>query len=645
MINSNRLEISAEKIVPISNAHNIKAYIDFAARDQDNNLIMIGWVYDNENIFKSFSLIKNNTDILLEKNTYQSQLIGSGSENVFLTRVPRQDVAEAMSSADSKNNLHGFVLIIQKHNFEKTIALCTKDYQHFTFTYDIISNLLDIKEGMARLWPHSGSALKQLLSFSFKSDNELLQFALKKNEDVVVRFQADSTHSQTKPFIEHTGQVLAAIDHGYALGQDGLLFFGWAFFPEAKPESISLFNEYGHELDITASFTALRRQDVVDAYKSRFGPTIEWSGFVCYVPVATAPGDQRALCFNFAEAGKKYIKIATEKISTNKNFAIRDILRLIPEPTQMHYKLHELFDSGLGKALACIHAKRSDAPEAQAKEFGVSNPHPEISILVPLYGRYDFLRYQLAQFADDTDFKNTDLIYIVDDPMILHQTLELAAKYQALFKIPFRIVWNGENRGFAAANNLGASVARGDYLVLLNSDVIPKSNGWLTTLKQALDTLPQAGAVAPLLQFGDDSIQHAGMYPREDPLLPGFLLNTHKGMGMNWDSNSRTPSEHPMLTAACLMIKTALYKELGGLDEGYVFGDFEDADLCMMLHKKGHKLYLVPEAKLWHLERQSQSLNDLADTRQMVTLFNGWRYLNKIKTGILPAPSTLGAAR
>jgi GT2 family glycosyltransferase len=111
-------------------------------------------------------------------------------------------------------------------------------------------------------------------------------------------------------------------------------------------------------------------------------------------------------------------------------------------------------------------------------------------------------------------------------------------------------------------------------------------------------------------------------------------------MGMNWEASACTPTEHPMLTAACVMIKTALYKELGGLDEGYVLGDFEDADLCMMLHKYGHKHYLVPEAKLWHLERQSQSLNDLADTRQLVTLFNGWRYLNKIKTGIIPAPQT-----
>ena len=167
----------------------------------------------------------------------------------------------------------------------------------------------------------------------------------------------------------------------------------------------------------------------------------------------------------------------------------------------------------------------------------------------------------------------------------------------------------------------------------------------LQAFKNALNSLPQAGAVAPLLQFGDGTIQHAGMSPREDPLLPGFLLNTHRGMGMRWNPLENMPSEQPMLTAACLMIKTSEYLSIGGLDEGYALGDFEDSDLCLLLRKKGLKTYLVPEAKIWHLERQSQTLEDLASVRQMVTLFNGWRYLNKIKTGLLPAPATFEVSK
>ena len=229
---------------------------------------------------------------------------------------------------------------------------------------------------------------------------------------------------------------------------------------------------------------------------------------------------------------------------------------------------------------------------------------------------------------------------MVDDPSIVAPVLDLAARYHQLFGVPFRVVWYGENRGYAGANNIGASFARGKHLVLLNSDVIPQQPGWLSTLGSALETLPAAGAVGPLLQFGDGAIQHAGMYPRTDVSWPGFILNTHRHMGMAWTGDDR-PSQHPMLTAACLMLRTEDFRRVGGFDENYLIGDFEDSDLCLSLRKLGRKLYLVPEAKLWHLERQSQNLDTAPTQRQLVTLFNGWRYSRKIRNGELVDPLTL----
>jgi GT2 family glycosyltransferase len=93
-----------------------------------------------------------------------------------------------------------------------------------------------------------------------------------------------------------------------------------------------------------------------------------------------------------------------------------------------------------------------------------------------------------------------------------------------------------------------------------------------------------------------------------------------------------------MLTAACLMLSRENYLSVGGLDEGYLVGDFEDSDLCLSLRKLGYRLWLVPEARLWHLERQSVSLSGAATTRQMITLYNGWRYRQKILCGELVDP-------
>ena len=93
-----------------------------------------------------------------------------------------------------------------------------------------------------------------------------------------------------------------------------------------------------------------------------------------------------------------------------------------------------------------------------------------------------------------------------------------------------------------------------------------------------------------------------------------------------------------MLTAACLMVRTDDYRKTGGLDEGYVVGDFEDSDLCLKLRNMGKRLYLAPKVRLWHMERQSQNTAEIAGSRQLITLFNGWRYRRKIDRGELADP-------
>ena len=798
MSDNHKLEVSANEFLSLSDIQNIKTYVDFAGVDKENNLILLGWVFDPETIVKNFAVLSKTQSGLLKKTTYQVKMLDSGIDNIYISRVSRLDVSQAMSAPESNEIMHGFVIVIPQHKDEDIIALCMADGKYLKLSFNTIRKVSEINSAFKKLWPHSGETLTNLLSVALSNESDLVQQAVEisdindnfiqiqkniaidhvmlldrqaliingwisKRQDEIERIELNvngnklliasvikryvrpdlyqglpwskgqalgyiyvltdlpqpledikikieftdgsiqSVNAGVKELewpqmpeflninsvfaqllleslkdaeVNHRRQIrwnqrisqlisdriqalhlslsshsdqlpltIAAIDRSYPMGKDGILFFGWHLLPERKPETILLIDDEGCETNITHLMFPLRRLDVVQAYASRIPKINEWVGFVCYVAVPTMAGESRALCFDFSELGKIYLKIPTEKIQSNALSVVKEVLGMIPEPNQMRYKLYDLFNSGFGNAIDQLNEMRSLSHDADYRQFGQPVNEPEITVLIPLYGRYDFLRHQLAQFADDQDFKKTDLIYIVDDPTILNATLELAAKYQPLFNISFRIIWNGENRGFAAANNLGARFAKSPYLVLLNSDVIPQQNGWLTVLKNSLDALPQAGAVAPLLQFGDSTIQHAGMYPREDLLLPGFLLNTHRGMGVRWDPLQNMPSEQPMLTAACLMIKKSEYLSIGGLDEGYLLGDFEDSDLCLSLRKKDLKLYLVPEAKLWHLERQSQTLEDLASVRQMVTLFNSWRYLNKIKMGMIPAPSTFEVSK
>ncbi len=445
-------------------------------------------------------------------------------------------------------------------------------------------------------------------------------------------------HQYLKTSVDNTATTIAAIDRVFPLGDDGLLIFGWHYEPKTKPQNITVRGPDGQICDVTESLFPLARFDLIEGYKTRFPDFPSSCGFVCHAPLPTKPGECRAMCFSFEEFDDVWLRLSTPKAESDGVQLVREILDLIPSPDKIRGSLYSLFDRALGTAIEAISAKsRKTVPQISERQFGTLPVAPTVSVIIPLYGRYDFLRHQLAHFVDDADFDDADLIYVVDDPSILVNVLDMAVAHYQLFCKPFRLVWYEKNLGFSGANNIGARVARADTLLLLNSDIIPKASGWLSILRQALDELPQAGAVGPLLQFADDSIQHAGMHPKRDAFFPGFMLNIHPGKGTTW-SKGNEPTQHPMLTAACLLLRKADYDAVGGLDEGYIIGDFEDSDLCLKLRKLGQTLWLVPAAKLWHLERQSQNMGNISGYRQLLTLFNGWRYRQKILNGEIANP-------
>ena len=74
------------------------------------------------------------------------------------------------------------------------------------------------------------------------------------------------------------------------------------------------------------------------------------------------------------------------------------------------------------------------------------------------------------------------------------------------------------------------------------------------------------------------------------------------------------------MTAACLMIERALYRELDGLRSIYIQGDYEDSDLCLRLGEAGYENWYRPEVALYHLEGRSYATAE----RQANALYNAW---------------------
>ena len=272
---------------------------------------------------------------------------------------------------------------------------------------------------------------------------------------------------------------------------------------------------------------------------------------------------------------------------------------------------------------ACQDELRETRPEPTIRQFGQPPARPKASVVIPLYRVYDFLRVQAAAFAGDPWFaENAELIYVLDSPEHEAEVAHLLGGLHLAYGLPIQLVAMRRNGGFSAACNAGARQARGEALALVNSDVIPSGNGWLPALLARLDPRRRVGAVGPKLLYDDGSLQHAGLYFKRDS--KGGWLNHHyfKGMpGSYAPANIERPV--PGVTGACIVIARELFGELGGFDESYVIGDYEDSDLCLKIRRAGFGILYAPDVALYHLERQSIS-KSVDYTRGAASQHNAW---------------------
>ncbi|MGQ0601232.1 MAG: glycosyltransferase family 2 protein [Anaerolineales bacterium] len=167
-----------------------------------------------------------------------------------------------------------------------------------------------------------------------------------------------------------------------------------------------------------------------------------------------------------------------------------------------------------------------------------------------------------------------------------------------------RWLTNQENVGFARANNQGAALAQGRYLLLLNTDAFLQVDA-LTAMLRLAQSRPRAGLVGAHLLNADKTFQ-AGHSPFPT-LWQEFLILSGMGrliFGRHFPSrgpqNDREPRSVDYVEGACMLIRREAYAQAGGLDEGY-FMYAEEVDLCYTLRQYKWEVWYAPEAYVIHL--------------------------------------------
>ena len=415
-----------------------------------------------------------------------------------------------------------------------------------------------------------------------------------------------------------SGTVAVEVDESLICPPHGLLLKGWHLAATDRVVAIRVRSGARRTIIDFSTGVPVPRPDVIAALGAAYGATDPGVGFMVYLPSAYEPEELPYLEVELDTGERAY-----KALSPSRKQGLNAIRAVLEGPDCRYGDIDRLFDTVLGPAVKALNTARLAQPfTVEEASYGVLPSLPVCSLVIPLYGRIDYLEYQIALFSADSSTRDLELIYVLDDPPRRQELLTLADAVFARFRIPFRILISSTNRGFGPASNLGLSVAQAPYVAFVNSDVFPVTAGWAHLLIAQLKKNPKLGAIGPRLLYEDGSVQHEGCRYQTVSEYGDwtFIEHSHKG---------RRPTaavgliESEMITAACLMLSTKRARELEGFDEAYVVGDFEDADLCRRLRAKNLTVAVDPSIVCHHLERQSQARLD-GHWRMNLTLYNAW---------------------
>lgn len=223
----------------------------------------------------------------------------------------------------------------------------------------------------------------------------------------------------------------------------------------------------------------------------------------------------------------------------------------------------------------------------------------DISIIVVNWNTVDMLRDCLTSVVQNLDDLDAEVI-VIDNASSDGSQEMVEREFQNVV-----LIKNKENVGFAAANNQGFRIAKGEYVLLLNSDTIVHGD----VLKQSVNYLAEhksVGAMGCRVLNTDGSVQltcsefptltnllvmSSGLWKLKSPRWFGKYLMT------DWQRDSERSVE--VISGCYLLLRQEVIREVGPLDEHFFFFG-EETDWCYRIRSAGWQLMFAPVGEITH---------------------------------------------
>ncbi|HTZ64169.1 MAG TPA: glycosyltransferase [Solirubrobacteraceae bacterium] len=240
---------------------------------------------------------------------------------------------------------------------------------------------------------------------------------------------------------------------------------------------------------------------------------------------------------------------------------------------------------------------------------------PQVSLIIPVHSHAALTEACLYSIADHTTHARYEVI-LVDD------TADADTKRMLAGVAGATILRNESNLGFLRSMNRGASVARGDWLVLFNNDT-EVTRGWLSAMLECATSAPDVGVVTPKFIYPDGTLNEAGGIVWRD----GTAMNFGRcDLPSHFQYEYRRETDYG--SAAALMVSAKLWKDVGGFDERYVPIYYEDTDLCFQARERGLRVLYEPEAVVVHVEGATSGTNPTSGAKRYQEL-NREKFVDK----------------
>lgn len=236
----------------------------------------------------------------------------------------------------------------------------------------------------------------------------------------------------------------------------------------------------------------------------------------------------------------------------------------------------------------------------------------EVTIIVPFRDKLELLKsciQSVEKFPPSIPLK----WLLVNNCSELQETREYLDRLLSS-QSDIKVLDYPEEFNFANLHNTAMKQVDTPFVLFMNNDIEALHDGWLEAMMEHAQR-KEVGAVGALLEYPDGTIQHAGVLVG----IGGAADHAFKYLPVNepgYGMRAQVVQQLSAVTAACMLMRTEVYKEIGGMDGRHFSVAFNDVDFCLQLRQKGYNIIFTPYARLSHKESATRGIDQSPKQRE-----------------------------